>query len=176
MIQKCSFYENCNRDDVEFLYKKQGFYVDNNIRDINFAIKFENEVIGCALVVDKKRGIYELINIYILPIFRCLGIGSKFLLFIHEYLRSKKEYFELSVIFNSSYAVERVVRFYKKNRFGVANYDYTSCKLSKDWIKIIKNKQGLDLVNFYFKKMKNFPQEREKKLIIILGIIISLIF
>lgn len=125
MIEKCDFIVS-DKDSLTSIFAHQGYYIEQNLNCLTFAVKLKEEIIGCALLIKSASERYRLVNIYILPIFRSMGIGSKLLRFISKTLNVTNTENKLCISYDSDYEVSRVSAFYRKNGYPDPIIEYST--------------------------------------------------
>lgn len=138
ILNSC-FYSHVSREELAPLIASQGYFLPKTQQGLFLGIRFQSEWIGYALFLESHPDKFDLVSIYVLPMFRSLGIGSELLNFAQGFFAEKKKTFLIK--FSTKYDVKKVMNFYRKNGIDNIALDYTIYKISLNkWVNVFHAK------------------------------------
>ncbi len=131
-------FSECSVEVINPLLGERGLLIPNDDCFITFSATIDNETIAYAVIANKHSNYCLFSYFYVLPIFREIGIGSDFLIYILNFFKMKYPDKKLVINYDTSYNKKRLDGFFLKNGIGRGAYDSTlfECSFS-DWHKKI---------------------------------------
>lgn len=129
MIQyKFSLCDNIN-SITSFLSETDIHILDRGNNQFVFSINLSSDIIGIAIVYKIGKSDVSLRYLYIIPMFRDMGIGTNFIKYILSYFEKEISNRQFSIYYNSNCNLDYIESFFDKLKFPKAKYDNTIYKI-----------------------------------------------